>query len=271
VGNVEADARRPRVRLIVGAALIAAIVAVTGVVVSGRIVASLAPQPADAAPTVCSDDCFDGTDIGGTLGSDADFAALGITENLYAWGQLASSTPTAEHRWSSRRWERNAGSPEACYFTNNLSPVALPLAADPGFSDEFIYFTGARTTESNGDRVNQTVRIFTSSAEAEQYLGDLETQIDGCSRVTFDAGPRTGSATVSASAPLEVPGSVATVGWVEAFDSGLRYYAFDLQRGNIVVRMTFLLESDLAESTVRDFTTAIALKLAALEAPGEVT
>ena len=268
---MEADARRPRARLIVGAALIAAVVAVTGIVVGGRIVASIAPQPVDATPTVCSDDCFDGTDIGGTLGSDADFAALGITENLYAWGQLASSTPTAEHRWSSRRWVRNAGSPEACYFTNNLSPVALPLAAEPGFSDEFIYFTGARTTEAEGDRVNQTVRIFKSSAEAERYLGDLGTQIDGCSRVTFDAGPRKGSATVSAAEPLDVPGSVATVGWVEAFDSGLRYYAFDLQRGNIVVRMTFLLESDIGEDAVRSFATAIALRVAALESPGEVS
>lgn len=268
---MQADARRPRARLIVGAAVIAVVVAGTGVVVGGRIAASMSPTLADAVPTVCSDDCFDGTDIGATVGSEDDFAALGITENLYAWGQLASSTPTAEHRWSSRRWVRNEGSPESCYFTNNLSPVALPLAADPGFSDEFIYFTGARTTADESDRVNQTVRIFKTSAEAEQYLGDLDAQIDGCSRVTFDAGPRKGTATVSPAEPLAVAGSVAAVGWVESFDTGLRYYAFDLQRGNIVVRTTFLLKTDISEDAVRSFATSIADKLAALETPGEVS
>ena len=66
---------------------------------------------------------------------------------------------------------------------------------------------------------------------------------------------------------IEVPDSVAAVGWIQKTQYNERFYVIDVQRGNLVVRTTGYSTGGFSEVEFRDLVEQQADLLAELEAP----
>ncbi|GGF27488.1 hypothetical protein [Subtercola lobariae] len=126
-----------------------------------------------------------------------------------------------------------AASALPCEFAYSLYPVTnletgaqeqQPLA----LNDQFLSID----TDST---FSQSTRVFGSAGEASAFIGQMRQLVAGCTSYSTSSW----SATV---APLTLPGvSISHSAWVEtgtASHTGGSYFAADLQRGNIVTRIT---------------------------------
>jgi hypothetical protein len=160
-------------------------------------------------------------------------------------------------------WNTDGGTPEQCYFTYPRAPLffaAGDVGDAPGAADTVFY----PQWHSDADEyyvLTEAVRVFDSTASATAYLGDLETAIAGCPNYSF---PESGWAVAVTPAPaLDLPASVAAYGWAESNEYS-RFYAVDVQRGNLVSRLTLSTDAyGPSETEFRAFAENYAEQLAA--------
>ncbi|MEF2978292.1 hypothetical protein [Subtercola sp. YIM 133946] len=132
-------------------------------------------------------------------------------------------------------WQNDSPQPSSlpCEFAYSLYPVTnLETGSQQSqpveLNDQFV---------SIGDNssISQSTRVFASSAEASAYISSMRTLIDGCSSYATASW----SATV---APLPLDSvSLNSAGWAETGTgdaAGASYFAADVQRGNVVTRLT---------------------------------
>lgn len=170
-----------------------------------------------------------------------------------------------EQTLNTKWWRSDGGTPEECYFGYAKAPLFFASGEqdDPAANTDMIYYPDWHSDEGEYYLVSEAVRIFDDSALATAFLAGVESAVAGCPSLSF---PEAGySAAVSAAPALNVPASVAAYGWVESGGDG-RYYGFDLQRGNLVARLT--LSSDgqgPSEQEFRDLVEEYAALLAELD------
>jgi hypothetical protein len=216
--------------------------------------------PVAVEPLECSG-CFALSDAR-TLGlPDDSYRAIGLTDND---GEFFDAIAGEEQRKNTAWWTDDGGTPDACFFSYPNAPLEFaPGDADPAVENDAVHYPAWHHDADEFYLFTEAVRVFDDSATAAAHLSALEGAVAGCPDFSL---PSTGwSAVVTAAPALTLPDSVAAYGWVET--GGLyRYYAIDLQRGNLVARLT--LNSDPegpGEAEFRGLVEEYARVLAALE------
>ena len=97
-------------------------------------------------------------------------------------------------------------------------------------------------------------------------MSALSGLITDCTYYAYDPDVEEWKATISPAPALAVPDTVAAVGWREANALG-RYYVFDLQYANLVVRTAISTVDVISEAQYRAIVEELATHLAELELP----
>jgi hypothetical protein len=222
------------------------------------------PGPTVAAdPTVCPNECFTVDDFDLTvLGEDA-VAALGTPDLPPEWDDFRNSTAQKEFLYSASSWESTEGAPDECFPITVYSPIAAPLDGRANSADDPVGFTQGRLSVDQYSSLYESPRLFTDSASAEAHLAEFATLVAGCTSYEIGDGASYWTADVTPMPALDLPSSVAAVGWVEDSPFG-RFYGADLQRGNLVLRVTLYTDGAITEGAWREYLLASADNLASL-------
>lgn len=222
------------------------------------------PGPTVAAdPTVCPQECFTVDHFDRTVLGEADYAALGTPDVPAEWDDFRNSTAQKEFLYSASGWESGDGNPDECFPVTVYSPIAAPLDGRADSADDPVGFTQSRLSSDQYSSLYESPRLFTDSASAEAHLATMLSLIQGCSTYEIGDGQGYWTADVTPMPALDLPASVAATGWVEDSPFG-RFYGADLQRGNLVVRITLYTDGTITEEAWRDYLVASAENLASL-------
>jgi hypothetical protein len=113
------------------------------------------------------------------------------------------------------------------------------------------------------NQLDQVTRLFPDAAAASAHMVALDERIGECPRYVDLIGLRTDF--ITRSPAIEVPDSVAAVGWIQKTQYNERFYVIDVQRGNLVVRTTGYSTGGFSELEFRDLVEQQAELLAELE------
>ncbi|MCU1439800.1 MAG: hypothetical protein JWP85_797 [Rhodoglobus sp.] len=259
--------------------LVAGVIAVASTV--GETVNALAGPPVTTEPpltgepgspqaqelTACPDPCFGGDDVRYTIAHKQEFIALGLTETVAPWGTYDVSTVQAEYGYAATAWEQAEATPEKCFVVFTAVPMAIPFGDRPDVSPDPIHFTGSRQDSEYFNAMESSVRIFRDTASASAHMAAVDELVAECSH--YDAGTGAGywTADVTMAPAVDVPTDVAAVGWVEVSPFG-RYYSFDVQRANLVVRTTLSTPGDISEEQFRTYIEHLAAQVGGLDPNG---
>lgn len=185
----------------------------------------------------------------------------------YADGELFDTTVAEDRAISEQNWADVGGEPSECYFAFPQAPLGHTLGEGSAEADDDrVHYPSWHSDEDEYYWLTEGVRLFDDSAGATAYMEGLAAAVDGCD--TYSLPDSGWSGRVIPAAALTVPDEVAAYGWIETAGYS-RYYVIDLQRGNLVQRLT--LSSDGVgprEAQFRMFAEAYAELLAELEPSG---
>lgn len=217
--------------------------------------------PVAAEPLAC-EVCFDLADARSIALPGAAYSGIGVPVSD---NSTYEATVGADQIEKSGWWIADGGTPDACYFTYTNAPLYV-VPNDSGgaaVNDDVILYPDWHSDADEFYLLTESVRVFDSTSRATTHLAEVETAVAGCPSISF---PDSGwSATVTPTPALDLPASVAAYGWVESNDFG-RYFAVELQRGNLIARITLSTDAyGATESEFRAFTEEYAAMLAELE------
>ncbi|MDH6180663.1 hypothetical protein M2152_000845 [Microbacteriaceae bacterium SG_E_30_P1] len=218
------------------------------------------PGPAVAeTPLECPESCFE-LETFGDIGLSSDtYAEMGFDQTEW-WGDYEDSTPRKEYSYAARGWDEGEGAPDECFVTNIRVPVAVPIGTRPEDGGTIGYL-GYYLTSNDESSLQESARLFDDSASAEAHMSSLSDMVSQCSTYEMGSGAEYWTADVTAAPAFDLPPSVAAVGWVEDSPFESRYYSADLQRGNIVVRVSLGTYGDTTEESFRDYVEKLAVQL----------
>ena len=157
-------------------------------------------------------------------------------------------------------WKGDSPAPSAlpCEFAYALFPVSnLESGAQ---ENQPVLLNTHFVKVADDSSVSQSTRVFASSAEASAYVADMRRLIAGCTSYSTSSW----SATV---APLPLAGlALNHSAWIETGtgdNAGGYYFATDIQRGNVVTRVTAQAASDDQGQLSRSMFTSVAAAAAA--------
>lgn len=218
-------------------------------------------RPVAAEPLDCTG-CFDLADAESLRLPERAYAELGVPESD---GETWKTKVYSEQLASIRAWREDGGSPEGCYLTYPWAP--LPVVAEPvptAVRLQDLYFPEWHFDASDSHMLTEIVRVFDSSTNATGHLAEVDAARAACPGYTMTEANYSGVVT-AAPALVDLPPSVAATGWVEQSGSW-RKYAFDLQRGNLVVRIVLTTNGPgPTEAGFRDLVDEYAVLLSELE------
>lgn len=222
-------------------------------------------SPLAVDPLAC-EVCFTHDEIVDLDASAQAYVSLGLPLSAQDTGSGQAGT---EHRGSYDAWRTQNASPDECFFSYSYSPLASPesdfmLSGDPGYDDE-VYYYGYSSSDDQYYVLTPTGRLFDDTAAASAHLGDMDRFLAACSGLTAEDEFGEHSIDIQEAPALDVPASVAALAWTQTTEWG-RAYQVDLQRGNLVVRLS--LNSDgygPTEAEFRTFVEDYARQLGALE------
>lgn len=221
-------------------------------------------SPLAEDPTECPTECFTAGHVTATIADRDHREPMGLTYTIDAWGAFLDSTVALEYESVEDTWTQGRGSPVECFFSMFSAPAVLPFGTAPPESTDTIHYTGTYGDKDQWSILSQSVRVFPDSSQAVGHMVALDEQISGCPTYGIHNGGSSWSADLTAAPALELPASVAAVGWVESSEYG-RFYVFDVQRGNMVVRTTLNTSIAVSEEQFRTFIGTLADELAAVE------
>lgn len=218
-------------------------------------------SPVAVDPLDCGH-CFDVDDARSLDLPAAAYAEIGLP---HSDDEEFDITAGEDHSDSTEWWKSDGGTPDRCYFTSTSAPLFFSPgdSGDPSADRDIVHYPDWHWDSSDYYSFTETVRVFDESASAAAHLAALESAVDGCSRYS---STETGwHAAVSATPALDLPNDVAAYGWAESTGVN-RYYGVDLQRGNLVARLTLFSDPDgPTEVEFRDLVEAYAVLLGELE------
>lgn len=221
-------------------------------------------SPVAVDPLDC-DICF-GIDDARTLELPAEaYAEVGLPNTD---GEVYETSAGDDQIDQTKWWKGDGGTPDTCYFAYPSAPLFLAPgpAGDPTAEADRVYYPEWHHDDEEYYYLTEGIRVFADSAAATTYLAELETAIAGCPDYSYSESGW--FSLVTATPALELPDSVAAYGWAESGALN-RFYGVDLQRGNLVARLT--LTSDPGgptETEFRHLVEAYAALLAELEPAG---
>jgi hypothetical protein len=160
-------------------------------------------------------------------------------------------------------WREAGGAPGECFVTLPSSPISQGPEDEAKSDGSQIWYTGSFTNDGEWSSLGQSVRMFVSDQEAVDYMLDLNDRIAGCTHYTSGEGDTYWEADVTPAPALTLPASVAAVGWVESAPYS-RYYSFDVQRGNMVIRTALFTDYGITEKEFRTLVEHVAEQLGAM-------
>lgn len=223
-------------------------------------------SPTALQPESCPDVCFGGASVGATILPVSAFTSLGLTDETAAWGDTPESGIGAEFGYAAGSWVDREGTPDECFITYQSGPLAYGLEERPPVSGDSIYWTGSRQDTSGYNAVGTSVRITSDSDAAVTHMTQLDSMLSTCSHYEIGHGADYWSADVSRAPQLEVPRNVAAVGWVEDSPFG-RFYTVDVQRSNLIVRVSAYSDGTIGEVNFRMLVEQLALQLSSIDVP----
>jgi hypothetical protein len=208
------------------------------------------PGPsAPVTPMECLAACFDESSAELAILGDDVFAGFGFPAFTHVWKMTGDRTTADLLVAKEREAFEWAGFPaDGCFVAWSDSPVIEPAGAE--VTADFV----APLTENSSSlyslsRVLQSVRLFPDAAAAEAYMGTLAVGLASCPGFSNDQGY---GFEVTQEPELPVPASVAAVGFVKSPQPGTRYYVFDLQRGNMVIRTVAVSDGGIDDPAFRE-------------------
>lgn len=230
---------------------------------SGSEARLLTGEPGSPTPlefTACDDPCFGEEHLWETRLTAADFERLGTSVVLDPAGTYADSTATEQNRFGLEYWDASGFGPDECVFTASEAPAIVQRtgARDTGGS---IHWLTSFESENRASTAVRAVRFFPSADAASEHLTTLHRAIPACTAYGTD-GLELWQTTVTPLPALEVPPTVAAIGWVESTGPLGRYYAVDLMRSNAVLRLTLWTDGEISEEAFRSIAETTARDIA---------
>jgi len=254
--------------------LLAAIVAL-GVGVSAAIVDAIggstvtaeplmAGAPGDPVPleaTDCDDPCFGEDHLYEARLDASEFARLGTPLVLDPDFWYADTSPVEQYDQTIDYWRNSRLTPDTCLFTATETPTIITAGERPTERDA-IHWLASFESEGGHSMAVRALRMFPTANAAGEHLRQLHELVPNC--VQYGTGGLgTGwSTTVTPMPALELPPTIAAVGWVETLSGNGRYYAVDLLRSNAVIRLTVLTDNSVSEAAFRTLAETVADDLA---------
>lgn len=225
-------------------------------------VAGPVQQPDAKSPLECPERCFE-LDAATLLALSADdVAQLSITDERYRVGEFEPSTVAAVAPDVGEQWLALGGDEECAFLPANAPYIAV--GPDSSSEDQISW---VQTWETDDEMTDIAARVFPTTADANAFMLDLHERVAACpwqDLNTPSAGGLDSSLVqITSQAAIDVPGEVAAVGWVREGSPGPRWrsYAWDLQRGNLVVQVRVLTDGRILEEQTATFTELIADRL----------
>jgi hypothetical protein len=204
--------------------------------------------------------CFAPDDVRQIEVPDAAYARLGLPVDDRQPFEVPMFTDQRDYvGW----WEDDGGSPDECYFAYTQAPLLFAPERDGIANSDQIVYASSHSDPDGVYWLAEGSRVFVTNAAASAHMLELEAAVDGCLAYSLTGAGY--AAEVTAAPAFEVPRDVAAYGWVET--AGLsRYYAVDVQRGNVVTRLSLFSNSQgPSELQFREFVERYAQALADLE------
>jgi hypothetical protein len=218
------------------------------------------------SPLDCPGTCFVGEDLQPLVISEDVAEEFGTPTNEVVFDDREVVPVTVIHEDTVEFWIERNGDPDECFFAVQNAPLAFGVSETVELDDRVHYLSILHDEESLSI-VDQSVRIFPDSASAVAYLAGLSADIKACTFFATGELPNDNHAYVSPAPAIELPESVAAVGWVRLGDRPgpfSRNYVIDLQRGNIVVRIRMATDGSITEMDYRALVEQIAIELGGL-------
>ncbi|MEO5920700.1 MAG: hypothetical protein ABIQ01_06095 [Pseudolysinimonas sp.] len=221
-------------------------------------------SPLAVTPTRCDAACFDTTVIRDIIPDDSLFDHLALDQHI-PWYPNDTTTAADEFDINVGSWKSSELGPDECFITWPYSPIIDPIGS-VGVADDPIDFIGSHSDLDYYNEIDLASRLFADDEAASAYMVALDAALGECPRYIDSIGSATDF--VTRSAAIDVPDSVAAVGWIQKTQYDERYYVIDVQRGNLVVRTTGYSTGGYSELEFRDLVEQEAALLAELEVVG---
>jgi len=222
------------------------------------------------SPLRCHDSCItSGTARAGLRPSQGSLEELGTPELSDDGADATPSTPRDDYDGTIDAWKGGDPTGDDCMFTYGLSPVNAADGTPPRADGSSSLFLSEYESEDEDTVVDQAMRVFGDSTDAEHYVTTLQTRIAACRHYALTDEDNSWDANVTALTEWPtLPKDVTAIGWLERDTSGEgSFIGIDLQRGDLVVRTT--IQGDgLLDDAVRDFVAATAKQMERLPSDG---
>lgn len=221
------------------------------------------PRPVD--PLFCSTPCYTSVSVNDTQPNRGLVESIGLDSRIQPLGAYDPVEVAELFRLHADEWDTHNGTPDYCFFVTTNAPLPPRPTLRTG-DDDMVYFTGTWSDRDRIDTLDQSVRVFPDSASALMHMIDLADLADACRSVEIGPPNDRYVAIVDPAAALDLPPSVAGVGWVRTGDLGPRWraYVVDLVHGNLVVRTRLLTDGSISEAEFRTLIEEYAKELAAV-------
>lgn len=216
-------------------------------------------SPNAVAPLECSSYCIDRVWAGITRPSSAEYDALGLT--VHDESNLPATTAADALTSAHADWVAHEGSPESCFWSYPLAPIAPGSSVESDAGGQSIVFASARSDPPGATVLTQADREFASSALAVAHMRaqfDAVAQCAGAIRLDLGDGVESGEASQPLS--LMTPDDVAAFGWRVDLPSR-DVLIFEIQRGNLVTRIALVSSGTVSEARFRELAESVAVRV----------
>lgn len=217
-----------------------------------------------AVVTECPDTCFTEDILYRLVPEWELYQDADLTVEVDVLGDYRPQPAAKEVLQSERSWKDEGGEPAACFFTYLPTPIAVELDASMKGVDDRTWYLSSHETPDGYGYISTSARIFPDTAAASAHLAKLTALVNGCESYEIGDAQTYWTADVSLAPALDLPETVAAAGWVEDSPFG-RYYVWDLQRANIVVRTTVFTDGLITQEQADTFNETLATTLGLLK------
>jgi hypothetical protein len=216
-----------------------------------------AGSPIPLVATDCDDPCFNAGHQWEAKLEASDWEALGTGVVLDPAGTYLASNPIEQYDQTVDYWTTSGLTPDACAFAATEAPVTISIGSRPT-ADDPIYWLTSFESESGASTAIRSLRLFDTAADAQQHFGELHGLIDQCTSYGYEGVGPDWATQVTPMPALEVPPTVAAIGWTETTDGLGRYYVVETLRSNAVVRLLVWTNNAISEEAFRRVATTMA-------------
>lgn len=230
-------------------------------IVAEPLVVGAPGMPVPLETTDCDDPCFGDDHLYEARIDASEFARLGTPLVLDPDFWYADTSPVEQYDQTIDYWRSSRLTPDTCLFTATETPTIITTSARPTNRDA-IHWLASFESEGGHSMAVRALRLFPTADAAGEHLRQLHELVPGCVQYGTGGLGAGWSTTVTPMPALQLPPTIAAVGWVETLSGNGRYYAVDILRSNAVIRLTVLTDNGVSEAAFRTLAETVADDLA---------